>query len=426
MYPSNNLFTMMKGETVQNRIIVLILLIYPSLLLTVRGGMGVMFFLLLLTAMVCLFGIRGEFNTSHWDKRSIAFALAMASPVLAIFLSQAYHGQFKASSYDWAARFLLSIPIFLLLRQSSIRTLEVLQTALPIGALTTFIVLILHPANWGENRHTTSLAFNLIHFSDTALVLGFLSLFSINWKPRDHMLILMLKVCGFLAGIYISIQSGERGGWIAIPPLLILWAISFGREHLWLKLTTVTLFICGVAWMCYALIDVIQVRVNFIFQDLNAMANGNYDTSLGIRLQHWKAAIHLFAENPIFGIGPGGFPQATAALTQQGILTPLAAHMGSAEIHSEIFAKGAETGIMGLLALFSIYIVPIVIFSRVAQASTPQKRQAAFMGICLVAGFFIFGLTVEIFNLKMTATFFSLTLAVLMAAATNKTTQKKI
>jgi O-antigen ligase len=41
------------------------------------------------------------------------------------------------------------------------------------------------------------------------------------------------------------------------------------------------------------------------------------------------------------------------------------------------------------------------------------------MGICLVLGFFIFGLTVEIFNLKMTATFFAFTLAVLMAAATH-------
>jgi O-antigen ligase len=39
------------------------------------------------------------------------------------------------------------------------------------------------------------------------------------------------------------------------------------------------------------------------------------------------------------------------------------------------------------------------------------------MGICLVIGFFIFGLTVEIFNLKMTATFFAFTLAVLMAVA---------
>jgi hypothetical protein len=32
----------------------------------------------------------------------------------------------------------------------------------------------------------------------------------------------------------------------------------------------------------------------------------------------------------------------------------------------------------------------------------------------------IFGLTAEVFNLKMTAAFFAFTLAVIMAAATNK------
>lgn len=421
MFPSNNLFTMMKSEPIQNRIIILILLCYPSLLLTVRGSMGVMFFLLLLTAIVCLVRMRRTLSTSHWDKYSIAFALAMASPVLAIFLSQAYHGQFKASSYDWASRFLLSIPIFLALRQTSIRALTILQFAIPLGALVTLTLLILHPAVWAEGRHTTSYAFNLIHFSDTALMLGFLSLFSINWERRDHAAISIFKFCGFLAGIYMSIQSGERGGWIAIPPLLMLWAISYNKERLWLKLAIAALVIGCAAWMSYALIDSVQLRINSIFQDLNAYASGNKDTSLGIRLQQWQAAIYLFSENPVFGVGTGGFLQAMPALSQQGMLTPLAASYGNAEIHSEIFAKGVETGTFGLLSLLSIYVVPVVIFWQVARFSALQSRRAGFMGICLVAGFFIFGLTVEIFNLKMTATFFSLTLAALMAAATNKT-----
>jgi O-antigen ligase len=38
------------------------------------------------------------------------------------------------------------------------------------------------------------------------------------------------------------------------------------------------------------------------------------------------------------------------------------------------------------------------------------------MGMCLTLGFFVFGLSVETFNLKMTAAFYSLTVAVLLAA----------
>lgn len=417
---------MMKSEPAQNHIIILILLCYPSLVLTVRGGMGVLFFLLLLASIVCLYRMRNTLTSSHWDKYSIAFALAMASPVLAIFLSQAYHGQFKAAPYDWASRFLLSIPIFLALRQTNIRTITILQIGISLGALITAITLHFHHVDWGGGRYTTEQNFNLIHFSDTALMLGLLSLFSINWGRKDHALILILKLCAFLAGVYMSIQSGERGGWIAIPPLLILWAISYNKERLWLKLTLATLVVCSAAWLSYVLSDSIHVRIDSIFQDLSTFANGKKDTSVGIRLQQWWAAIHLFLENPLFGVGQGGISQAMPTLIQQGVLTPEAARMMSdAEVHSEIFAKSAETGIFGLLSLLSIYIIPTVIFWQTAQTSTPQARRASFMGICLVVGFLIFGLTVEIFNLKMTASFFALTLAVLLAAATNKTSQQE-
>lgn len=412
----------MKSEPAQNLIIILVLLCYPSLMLTVRGGMGILFFLLLLASLASLYRTRNTLSAPHWDKYSIAFALAMASPILAIFLSQAYHGQFKAAPYDWASRFLLSIPVFLALRQTNIRTITILQFGIPLGALITAITLHFHHVGWGHGRLTTEINFNPIHFGDTALMLGLLSLFSINWGRKDHALILILKLCAFLAGVYMSIQSGERGGWIAIPPLLLLWVISYNKERLWLKLTLATLVVCSAAWMSYIFIDLIHFRVDSISQDLSTFANGNKDTSVGIRLQQWLAAIHLFLGNPLFGVGPGGISQAMPTLIQQGLLTPEAARMMSAaEIHSEIFAKGAETGIFGLLSLLSVYIVPTAIFWQMAQISTPQARWTSFMGICLIAGFFIFGLTAEIFNLKMTASFFALTLAVLMAAATNKT-----
>ncbi|MBI5890618.1 MAG: O-antigen ligase family protein [Nitrosomonadales bacterium] len=411
----------MKSEPVHNRLIVLILLCYPALLLTVKGGMGVLFFLLLILSLFSLYRMRSSHPVSHWDGYSIAFALAMASPVLAIFLSQAYHGQFSARPYDWAARFLLSIPIFLALRQTHLRAVMFLQLGIPLGALITVITLYFHHNDWNDGRYTTEIAFNLIHFGDAALMLGLLSLFSINWEQRDHPSILILKFGGFLAGVYMSIQTGERGGWIAIPPLLLLWSISYSRERIWLKLSIATLAIGCAAVMSYLLVDVIHSRIDSIFTDLNNFAQGIKDTSFGVRVQQWQTAGHLFLENPVFGVGPGGFLQAMPALSQQGMLSAEAARMGNAEIHSEIFAKASETGIFGLMSLLSIYIVPTAIFWKAARSAVPLVRRACFMGICLVAGFFIFGLTVEIFNLKMTAAFFSLTLAVLMAAATTKT-----
>jgi O-antigen ligase len=400
----------------------LILLSYPALLLTTKGSMGVLFFLLLIISSIVLY--RERFPFPHWDGYSIAFALAMASPMVAIFLSQAYHGNFRSPPYDWAARFLLSIPIFLALRQTNTRTITIVQYGLPIGLLIGLIKLMLDPFIWADviNRSTPYQAFNLIHFSASALMLGFLSLFSINWGRKDSRLVLALKLCGFLAGMYMSLQAGERGSWIAIPPLLLLWVAAHSKGKLWLKFGAATLMILTLIWVGYSMNNIVHDRVHSAFNDLSNLGEVKTDTSIGIRMQLWQAALHLFIENPLFGVGPNGFEQAIPALKAAGMLTPYASKLGYSEIHNEVLAKCANTGLFGLLSILSIYLVPIFIFWRSTKAAKSSVRVAGFMGICLVSGFFIFGLTAEIFNLKMTAAFFSFNLAVLMAAATDKST----
>lgn len=386
--------------------------------------MGILFGIMLIASLAYLFSIRNKKLAPHWDKTSIAFALAMASPVVAIFLSQAYHGDFKAPSYDWASRFLLAVPIYMALRQTNIRTITVLQYGFPIGALVGLVMLKLHPFDWG-GRYTTAEFFNLIHFSDSALMLGFLSLFSIHWERKDHPVIIVFKLCGFAAGIYMSIQSGERGGWVAMPVLLLLWVIAHSKEKLWLKLGVATVLVATIAWLSYTKIDVMHTRIDSIFSDLTLYAQGNKDTSVGIRFQLYLAAIHLFTENPLFGVGPGGFPQAMSALTANGMVTPLGGILGTSEVHNEILHKCAETGIFGLVSILAIYLTPIFTLWKPLKASDTLTRMSAFISLCLILGFFIFGLTVEIFDLKMTATFFAFTLATLMAATTHHTLHQK-
>ena len=415
MLQLKNYFASLKNTPVFNIIVMLILLTYPALLLTVRSSMGVLFGILLIISLVQLFHIRKTVLISHWDKYSIAFALAMSSPVVAIFLSQAYHGQFNSEYYDSASRFLLAIPIFLVLRQTNISVITVLQYGIPLGALVGLAMLKIHPFDWG-GRYTTSNFFNLIHFSATALMLGFLSLVSINWERKDPLFTLALKLCGFMAGFYMSIQSGERGVWLAIPVLLLIWIAANSKEKLWLKIGIALLVILGTVWLSYSMVPGMHSRIDSVFSDITAYTQGNKDTSIGARIQLYLAAIHLFIQHPIFGVGPGEFKQAMPALMASGLLTSYGALMGTAEVHNEILQKCAETGLFGLVSILSVYLVPTFIFWRSTKSSASLIRIASLMGICLVAGFFIFGLTAEIFNLKMTANFFALTLSILMAA----------
>src|SRR5450759_424068 len=409
MAASNNL--------VINRIVMLILLSYPMLLLTVQGGMNGLLFLLVITSLFYLFRTPKYPTTRLWDGYSIAFAIAMASPILAVLLSQAYHGIFSAPPLDGPSRFLFAIPVFLALRQSEMRIMTFLQYGLPLGALSALFGAMIAWPKW-EVDH--SYFVNSIHFGDLALMLGFLSLFSINWEKRDRVPVLILKICGFLVGLYLSVQSDARGGWAAFPVLLFIWWRSHNPKNSWPKRMVAILLILLVALLGYVLIGMVQHRMDLIYQDFADFHQGSKDTSIGIRLQLWQAACYLFSEHPIFGAGPGGFAQMLTPLSNSGMLTPIAASYGRGEVHNEILAKSSELGMFGLMSIVSVYAVPLIIFIRSTRSRVSQEKSAAFMGICLVTGFFIFGLSVEIFNLKMTGSFYSLTLAVLLAAATHK------
>src|SRR5450759_5784788 len=90
--------TMAANNTlVINRIVMLTLLSYPMLMLTVQGGMNGLFFLLVITSLFYLFRMPKSPTTRLWDGYSIAFAIAMVSPMLAVLLSQAYHGIFSTA-----------------------------------------------------------------------------------------------------------------------------------------------------------------------------------------------------------------------------------------------------------------------------------------------------------------------------------------
>lgn len=405
---------------VERIVISLALFLYPILLLTLRGGMNWMFGVLLIVALVHLFRDRQAFSDSLNFPLSAMLMIAMASPVIAILLSQSFHTDFNARPYDGVSRLLLAIPILLVLRKVDIKLLGIIQYAFPLGAIGAFIAIKLYSINELQEGFAATYFLNHIHLGDLALMLGALSALSIHWMRKDPFWVVALKVIGLLVGLYVSAKSSARGGWVALPFFLFIWFYFRSRSKPWLKIGVAASLALVLSVASYFLLHTIRSRIDLIYTDLLAFNSGNLDTSIGIRLQLWKAALHLFWENPFFGVGADGFKAAMQELVSSGYITPTAGEFGGAEVHNEILAHLVRFGIFGLISILLVYLVPLFLFLRLARTQLQPKRTAAVMGVFLVAGFFIFGLTVEIFNLKMTIAFFSLTLAVLFAIATNK------
>ena len=371
-------------------------------------------FLITAISLLLLIAHHKEKNSSR-DNSAMVFGIAMSSGLIVIFISQLYHQDLSARYFDSSARFLLAVPILLALRKVNMRTLCVVQYAFPFGAIAALLAVKMSNPTVGYNASTAFM--NHIHLGDMALMLGFLAVFSINLVGKDHYVVKILKVLGLLAGLIVSVLSSARGGWIAIPVFVAIYIYIRTKGNFHKKVALAILLLGVIGLSGYLFVEPIHQRLWMIYSDLTLFTSGNADTSIGIRLQLWKAALHLIAENPILGVGADGFGQAMDALSASGFITPIAAGLGKGEVHNEILAQTVRFGIFGLCSILAVYFVPFFLFLRAAKSGSHQQNVAAMMGMCVALGFFVFGLTVETFDLKMTAAFYSLTVAVLLAMA---------
>ncbi|MFA7400339.1 MAG: O-antigen ligase family protein [Sideroxydans sp.] len=394
----------------------LILFLYPSLLFLVRGGMNASLFLLVIISIWLLATPRKP-AWSLFDHTNTLFSVAMVSGVLVILISQLYHQDLRGRYFDSSSRFLIAIPVLMALRSVSFKSLSTLQYAFPLGAISAFVAVMMYDPTVQFVAETSFL--NHIHLGDMALLLGFFSVFSINWIGRDSSFGMALKGLGFISGLAVSVLSGARGGWVAIPIFVIIFIYFRIKGGFLKKISIVAMILMGMSLVAFVAIKPVQERVVSIYSDLSVLSSGNADTSIGVRLQLWKAAFHLIAEKPILGMGAEGFARSMDALSASGFITPFAAEFGKGEVHNEILAQTVRFGVFGLVSILAVYFVPFYLFVRAVKTGSNQQVGAALMGMCVTLGFFVFGLTVETFNLKMTVAFYSLTVTVLLAIATH-------
>lgn len=391
----------------------LMLLIYPTLMLTVKGGMnGVFLFMLLLSIAVWIVRPAGM-SAVKWQPEWRIYFVAMLAMSTAIFISQSYHQSYDGHPHDAASRYWLAIPVFLLLQRLRLNVFSVLQFAFPVAAMAGFLLA----NNLGSRLGIDTM--DAIHFGNFELILGVLSLFSLDWFGRDRLPLRILKVLGFIAGLAASLASGSKGGWLAIPIFMVIFLYfkmgKFSLKMVATSLISIMLFIA----IAYTSSTTVHQRVRELANEVAALNQGNYETSTGIRWQLYNAAADIFMHHPIFGVGPEGFALEMKPMMESGKITAQSAYYGSGEVHNDILSKAAGMGVFGLIAMLGVYVVPFRLFRQATKSPSVQVKQTGVLGIIFVSGFFVFGLTVEFLNLTMAAAFYSFTVAVLLAACYN-------
>jgi len=402
------------------RVLQIIVLLCPALTVAVKGGANGSLMIAAALSLSVLLRQRRMSEGRAADRSSHlvrAYALAMAAPVLVLLAVQTLHGgPWAVGAISSSARFLLAVPVVLVMWRIGRALVPWADASFALGALAAGAVMLFAPREWSPGRWGSQFL-DPINFGGLALLLGVLSLLSLDWYRRDPVPIRVLKIAGFVSGLGASVPTGARGPWLALVVLIVVLAFTTLRGRSMAMRIALWTSLAAALLITFATVDAFRGRFDLMAADLGSFIwGGERDTSPGVRLQIWRAALMAFAERPLLGLGGGGFENAVDGYLSLGVLSPLAAEAARAEMHNSYLAYAADFGTLGLLALAALFAVPAAAFARRLGAD-PVRRRAALMGLVIVTMYASCAISVDVFKLKMMAAFYAAATAFMAAIA---------
>lgn len=314
------------------------------------GGISVIYLLLY------IFKFKKKWELDKDDKWLILAFLAYFSTFV---MSAIVHGDgFRI--IDNPSRVLLFIPLILLFSQFPINQ-KVLLHAIPIGSVVTGLLAIYQKFALNLERPFPEIM--SIQAGDIAMTLGTLSLAITTYLVynKQYKIALLYLIFSFL-GMYSSILTLTRGAWITVIVTLPLIFLLY-KKKLNIKLIIVGL-ISLIALISFSLSSpFVKERANLISIEIHDYFEHNNSTSsIGARLDMWKATILAAQEKPILGWGYKGYSQFKKELAEKGIANPIITTFTSE--HNQYLDTLAKRGLVGLIALLSIFFVPFIYFYK--------------------------------------------------------------
>ena len=385
----------------------------PLFLLTMKGWISGILFASSALAIVILLSVVTKRDSPIFPGRDNwlwCFVILFSLPVAAIFLGQSGRQEYAWRDYDSPARFLLSVPILLVLFQHRCDMLKWLVYTIPAATFITVAAVMLNPNDVWEpqgNIRASRHFVDPIKFGSLSLTLGLCCFLSIDLYERDKWWMRLYKGTGFIAGVYLSVLSGSRTGWMAIPLVLVLWLNLRMTRYRAAAIISVLLLLGGT----YLFSTTVQQRLDLAGQQILSYQwnAANPATSVGDRLSFLRMAVFLFMQKPWSGFGDQGFvefinhPELNRYALQETQEQAL-----RSGFHNEIAINMVRSGVWGLLSSSALFVLPAVLFIRSLKSASLQIKNIGMLALGYLVCTFISGLTIDVFNLKFMASFHAL------------------
>jgi len=393
-----------------SRMVSLATFLFFALMLSAPRGYAVGVVLLLACSLYYVVAARGDRPPlGRPDRIMIGLMLLVFLMGLATW---AYHGE-ELSELDLFTRYLFSALIFLLLLACPPR-MSWLWAGLVVGCVSAACV-----ATWQRLVVEDPRAFGFtggIQFGDLGLTMGILCAVAMVWCSQYAERKTAWRVAlfiGMLCGLYVSLMSGSRGGWVAVPAVIVIFCAAFlRRSNIRWAMGIMAVLLVGLTFVAMTL-PMVEMRYEQAVEDINQFQEGNPDTSLGRRLDLWQALVDIIPQKPWMGWSVHDYAAEKQRLVQAGNLKPRAARLANA--HNTFLEVWLHNGLVTLVPLLALLGYAAIQFGRRIRDPDCIVQLAATAGLTLVVCYIIFSQTQVMLGRNNTLTFFLITLMIFWA-----------
>ncbi|WP_022941135.1 O-antigen ligase family protein [Psychromonas hadalis] len=319
---------------------------------------------------------------------------------------------------DAPLRFILSIPIYLLLRlQLSTEEIKlesikkVTELGIIVGSMGALCIAI-YQTQILKMERVDGFLFS-INFAYLACALAFLGL--VFFRHSNYK---TLNLIGFACAIIATLLTLTRGAIIAIPLLLILTLFLLYKDKLTVfKVSLFILIVGAVAILAYQTNSKIKQRADYTVYEIKQILKGDTvkATSSGGRIQLWVGAIEAFKESPLIGKSYREREAINQQLYNSGEYKNSVILASRGHAHSQYFEILASAGLLGITALLLYLFLPLAYYYRLF--SKNKNNIYALNGFIFTTGICIYGLTEVLLQANSISTFYAFVQALLLPLA---------
>jgi O-antigen ligase len=394
----------------------------PIFSMTIKGWVNSISILLFLIACFQTLSNPTVFFKSRGKIFWLLF-ISLLMPFLAELIVQVGRGDIVWNNLDGPSRFFAAAIFFVFLTRTQSDFLRCISSgALAAVFVTSFSVLIFTDQYWGGGRAATYFVDPITLPVYLVAALSLVRPTALTWGSKRDRIMSFSVIGAFVLVCIVAVLSQSRTSWVAFVALLEMMIFFATRENKRI-FVLMNLILLASVFLSFQIVDSLQARLSQAFSDIHGYIRGDGDTSIGLRIGLMWMDIKLFFGFPLFGIADGQLPprewfsarglEVSATLYQQKLLT------GS---HSEIFAHLCRKGIFAIPVIFALFLIPIFYFLKSLMSEDMSVRDDAMIAVKFVAVIFLSSLTIQVFNLKWTSTFYAFVLAVIFSQIFRKST----